>query len=844
MASRSLGTLTLDLIAKIGGFTSGMDAAARSADKRAKDIAKSLQGINTAALVVGTALGSYLKQGIDAIASAFPDLIDQAGKFQDIAEKTGGSAEGFAGLAVAAKTGGASIEELADASIKLTKNLTGVDDDSAAAGAAIKALNLNLADFKKQSPDEQIVTLSKSLSEFADGSGKTAVAVALLGKNGANLLPTLKALAEQGGAQNILTKEQIALADDYGDRLATQRAQLSLYASALATQALPAINALTGAMVEFVKQLTTTDSQTAALAANDGVRIFSENAGRFLARLVDYVIQTKREFSVLADFFVSTAEATAKAAQFDFSGAAKIGADFRARYGLDEFGRKQQAAAGQQAGRTFVDAYNAQLAAGARSAFAAKDPRRLDQGQPAEGRPALKFDGPVKDTSGQTKALLANQLKVFADNIADARDLMQARNKFLDLYNQQGLLSIKDYYAQQKNILDEATKEQSAAYDAQIALLQKATQTGKPEARIEAQGKLNEAIRAQAKLLRDAGDAAIEGGVKQQQATKAFMDAITGVRASVLELQGNVAQAAAIKFDLANFKLTQDVLRSGDADAKALLDTLRQLTIAQAQFAQAAQDAGDVTTRLGIEEARINTAVNIGALSQIASLTQVGKARQKAISDLEKYVQAEEAAAASTATTDPSKNRLVIQAEQARAALEQLKATADPLADKFNSIFTDSAGNAFADFITGTKSASDAFKSFANDVVSQVARLAAQSLVTDWFGGGKGGTGFNFGSIVSSFFGGGKAAGGPVLPNTLYRVNEQGPEMFKAANGNQFLMTGAQGGNIVPNNALGGVKGSTIVVNVQMPAGADRRTGAQFGAAAARELAAASRRNN
>ncbi|WP_159913019.1 phage tail tape measure protein [Pantoea sp. 18069] len=38
MASRSLGTLTLDLIAKIGGFESGMDRAARTAGQKAKQI--------------------------------------------------------------------------------------------------------------------------------------------------------------------------------------------------------------------------------------------------------------------------------------------------------------------------------------------------------------------------------------------------------------------------------------------------------------------------------------------------------------------------------------------------------------------------------------------------------------------------------------------------------------------------------------------------------------------------------------------------------------------------------------------------------------------------------------
>ena len=43
MASRSLGTLTIDLIAKIGGFTQGMTKAEREADKKARDLKRKLQ---------------------------------------------------------------------------------------------------------------------------------------------------------------------------------------------------------------------------------------------------------------------------------------------------------------------------------------------------------------------------------------------------------------------------------------------------------------------------------------------------------------------------------------------------------------------------------------------------------------------------------------------------------------------------------------------------------------------------------------------------------------------------------------------------------------------------------
>ena len=48
MASQSLGTLTYDLVARIGGFTSGLDKAEKAAAKRAKAIEETFDvGVDT-----------------------------------------------------------------------------------------------------------------------------------------------------------------------------------------------------------------------------------------------------------------------------------------------------------------------------------------------------------------------------------------------------------------------------------------------------------------------------------------------------------------------------------------------------------------------------------------------------------------------------------------------------------------------------------------------------------------------------------------------------------------------------------------------------------------------------
>jgi len=59
-------------------------------------------------------------------------------------------------------------------------------------------------------------------------------------------------------------------------------------------------------------------------------------------------------------------------------------------------------------------------------------------------------------------------------------------------------------------------------------------------------------------------------------------------------------------------------------------------------------------------------------------------------------------------------------------------------------------------------------------------------------------------TIKGTNYGGGRQYGGPVSAGTIYRVNEGGrPEMFTAANGNQYLMPTASG-NVTPANEVGG----------------------------------------
>lgn len=107
MASRSLGTLTLDLIAKVGGFEQGLDKAGRSAEKRMKQISDS-------AAKLGAAVGAGLAAGVTALGAITVSAIRSATEVAKLASVANVSTTDFQKLAAGAKIVGVEQDKLSD----------------------------------------------------------------------------------------------------------------------------------------------------------------------------------------------------------------------------------------------------------------------------------------------------------------------------------------------------------------------------------------------------------------------------------------------------------------------------------------------------------------------------------------------------------------------------------------------------------------------------------------------------------------------------------------------------------------------------------------------------------
>lgn len=159
------------------------------------------------------------------------------------------------------------------------------------------------------------------------------------------------------------------------------------------------------------------------------------------------------------------------------------------------------------------------------------------------------------------------------------------------------------------------------------------------------------------------------------------------------------------------------------------------------------------------------------------------------------------------------------------------------------------AGAGLALLTTGATGATTALSLFTAAVSTAATALGATSTtsaVTGAASAAGGGSGI-FGTITSflgSIFGGatGRAVGGPVRPNSLHEVGEDGPELLRWRN-RKYLLTGREGGQVEPMSGPSG-RPMAVTNHFHLSGPVDRRTQQQIGAVAARSIAVANSRNN
>ena len=199
MSSRGLGSLTLDLIARVGGFTEPLGKAERELDRKARQMearAKALQGAITGAFgTIAAGIGGFVSGmvSVQAVLQAFGNALNVADQMDELSARFNVSTEKLSTLGYVAQLSGTSLEDLASAFPKLSKNIAEAADGSSKAGELFKALGIDVRDAagKLRSADELLPTIADKFKTLDNQTVETALAMELFGKSGAGLLEFL-----------------------------------------------------------------------------------------------------------------------------------------------------------------------------------------------------------------------------------------------------------------------------------------------------------------------------------------------------------------------------------------------------------------------------------------------------------------------------------------------------------------------------------------------------------------------------------------------------------------------------------------------------------------------------
>lgn len=768
------GSIIIDLLMKTGEFSTDT----KRAEKSLSDLEK--QAKKSAAAFKASFAGNLAANAVEKLTSAVSELpnkvLEAVDAFNDVKDATGASIENISALDRIARETGGTIEVVETSLIKLNQVLEKSKAGSDAANA-LKAIGLNAAELKKEDPAEALLKIATALSGFEDNANKARLTQILFGKSLKEVAPFLNDLAEKGKLVSTVTEEQAKHVEEYRKRTFALKADIEDLARTIGLNLITKLDDLRQRYLETFKGAPKTSDHI-----KDELDRVTQTTGLLEEKLADL---QKPGFNFERPFTnLDTLKSSLKKYQ-----------DLR-----------------DQLTKQFTDTRD----------------KEVDDATKPDVKPDIGVLPNTKDDA--SKARVENFIKSIEAATKETQSAQESALKSLDRAYSENLLSIEDYYDQRREATQEFTAFASSQYDAEIRALERLRKQQEKQTEKEGTtGKISDLKEKQRDLTFKNTEAIKELNSEQSKATEKYKADLIGLNASLEELQGNLGKAAALRFDLQNSSLSRRANVQGDQGTADAIAKLRAFQIAQADTNKITEDSGRITDELKNKEDRLAISQSLGAETELSALLKVGQARRAAVQQMEAMVLAQEAIA--KASENP---QLILNAEKSRVALEQLKASADVLDDKFKSIFSGAAGDAFGDFVTGTKTASEAFKSFASTVISQLARIAAQELVNAAIGKSSGLFG-GFGSL----FGGGKSGsaastvGGPSSTSGWLDFSNIGLTPTEFAVGTNFIPHDNfpailhKGESVVPakyNPAAGGSSGmgGSNITNFNVAAGVTR----------------------
>jgi hypothetical protein len=777
-----------------------------AAMKRIQDEAKKTDGVK--ALQKGFAdLKNELIGGL-GVAAAVAGIVELGKKTLEnavniahMSEKVGASAEMLSVLTVAAEDASVSQEDLFTGITKLAKAQDQAIQGSTKQVDAFKRLGISQKDLKTNDPGQLFVLMSQNLSKVESASGRAAIAQTLLGKSGANLIPVMNSLANDG-FEKIAAKAQrmgLVLNDETAKAIeAAHGALIDLghIAEGVATQfeagflpkAADAMEqlgtAISGDGVNGMKKLGDYAGATASAIAY-GFIVAAHIIGSAFAAIGTAVETQFESLKILGTGVIDTLK---KAAQGNIPAAVKS-----VELTLRDVGRTQ---AGGVAGvQGIYSGLQDQLIA---------DYTNYQTPSAIVGGPKPKSGG---GDAGNLTAIAKARASFLEAQAANELAILKAKNQLESQENDRnyrdGFTTLQDYYDKRAALIESDT-------DAEITALQKKRDAIKkepandPAAQINQQKQLD-AIDAQIqqKMLERRGKLAANED-ERFNATRDHGIQELELQSKIAGLEGDRDKAAKLALDAEIAKTEELLQKQGVAAAqiKKILDDMRSSGAGRIGFESASRQGGQAINDLDLAKRDIQRQTDTGQINYIEAQAKIIQLERERIDTL-KSIGAEMTQNAEL-SKDPA---LIQQAKDFNAAVKDIEASVNVVGRALGQLKDEAIkggiqafGQFVGDAVTGAKSLKDAWtalqQSFQQIVAQMIAKLIELYL---WM-------------LLTKFLVPGGGDSGGLTGDSNFAGGSNG---FPLGDGGALSFSGDSGGwtgNMAPNKVAGIVHGQEYVV--------------------------------
>jgi len=243
-------TTALTIKAKVTGENeiNGLNNALGKTATQAKAASNAFSGFKgLGALVPAAAIA-----GVTALAKG---AIDTADNLNDLSIRTGVAVESLSRFGAAAEDSGSTIDEVGKAMGRLAR---GIVDPASATSEALGKIGVATRDARGKilSLDEIMLGVADKFAKLPDGAEKTALAMELFGKSGANLIPMLNqgrdALSQYAAT---IDTEMAQAADQFNDSLNNIARSIAGPFNEAVTALLPLITSIAEGLATLIRDL-------------------------------------------------------------------------------------------------------------------------------------------------------------------------------------------------------------------------------------------------------------------------------------------------------------------------------------------------------------------------------------------------------------------------------------------------------------------------------------------------------------------------------------------------------------------------------------------------------------